>query len=114
MPSRSERARADHERPWTDYAPADDRTGGTVDQADLSRLMRSPTKATAATVYERQIEYWLDKGPDMNVRVRRGLDDRVADDPRLAAIADSHWCAWPPGWLDRAPRRIRLHFRGGP
>ena len=75
-------------------------TGGYVDRDALTRLMRTPTRATAANVYECQIEYWFDKGPDMNTRVRDGLDHRRKDDPRLAEIADRHLCEWPPSWLD--------------
>ena len=97
--TRYAQARADHEYLWKEYAAADDMTGGYVDQNGLTRLMRSPTRATAASVYERQVEYWFEKGPDMNERARRGLDDRMRDDPRLAAIADRYLCEWPPDWM---------------
>lgn len=97
--ARYAQARADHEYLWKEYAAADDMTGGYVDQEDLSRLMRSPTKATAVRVYESQIDYWFEKGPDMNERARRRLDERMRGDPRLEEIADRHFCEWPAEWL---------------
>ena len=100
MTSRYRQARADHEYLWLEYAAADDMTGAYVDQEDLARLLKSPTKATAAAAYERQIAYWFQAGPDMYERRLRGLDDRMQNDPRLAEIADRHLCEWPPGWLD--------------
>jgi len=58
-----EQARADHEYLWS-IAPADDMTGGYVDQEDLARLLKSPTKTTAAACYASQIAYWFQVGPD--------------------------------------------------
>ena len=74
-------------------------TGGYVDQEDLARLMRFPTMATAADVYEHHIGYWFEKGPDMNTRVRDGFERRMKGDPYLAEIADRHLPDWPPNWL---------------
>lgn len=88
MPSRDERARADHGCPWTECAPAEDMTGGHLDREDPARPMRSPTMAAAAAVYERRIECGFDKGPHTNERELRGLDRRVPHDPRLAAVTD--------------------------
>ena len=99
MASRYDQARADHEYLWGSYAAADDMTGAYVDQQDLTRLMRSPTKATATRVYESQIHYWFEKGPDMNERARRGLDKRMRDDPKIEEIAGRHFCEWPAEWL---------------
>lgn len=58
-----EQARSDHEYLWS-IGPADDMTGGYVDQEDLARLLKSPTKATAAACYADQITYWFQVGPD--------------------------------------------------
>lgn len=99
MASRYEQARADHEYLWSTYAAADDMTGAYVDQQDLTRLMQSPTTATATRVYESQIHYWFEKGPDMNERARRGLDECMRDDPKIEEIADRHFCEWPAEWL---------------
>ena len=97
--TRYEQARADHEYLWQVYAPAEDMTGGYVDQGDLSLLLRSPTKATAADVYESQIVYWFGIGPDMNTCVREGLCGRMPEDTRLSEMADRYLCEWPARWL---------------
>lgn len=49
---------------WTTYGEAHDMTGGYVDQDDLKKLLRSPTKATAASCLISQIGYWFSVGPD--------------------------------------------------
>ena len=59
-----EQARADHEYLWMTYAPAADMTGGYVDQDDLDKLLKSPTKRTATACYVSQIKYWFQIGPD--------------------------------------------------
>ena len=41
-----------------------DMTGGYVDQGDLDRLLRSPTKTTAKGCLKDQIVYWLQVGPE--------------------------------------------------
>ena len=51
-----EQARKDHEYLWA-IAPAADMTGGYEDQRDLHRLMKSPYRATATSVYCDQILY---------------------------------------------------------
>lgn len=81
-----EQARRDHEYLWETYGPADDMTGGYVDQRDLWELMRQPTKATARNAYAEQVRYWFQVGPDPNFN--RCSD--FAGDPRLKEIAKRH------------------------
>lgn len=54
---------ADWKTLW-DIGPASDMTGGYVDQEDLARLLRNPSKATAKRCLQSQIHYWFQKGPD--------------------------------------------------
>jgi len=53
----------DREYLWT-YGPGADMTGAYEDQHDLEELFKSPTKATAARLLRKQIEYWFDRGTD--------------------------------------------------
>lgn len=46
------------------FAPADDMSGGYVDQEDLDKMLKYPTKTQAIKCLESQIHYWLDTGPD--------------------------------------------------
>lgn len=55
---------ADWKALFEDMAPAEDMTGGYVDQDDLHRLLMSPTKATAKGCLLSQIHYWFQVGPD--------------------------------------------------
>lgn len=80
-----EQARKDHEYLWS-IAPAHDMTGAYVDQEDLQKLLRSPTKATARDCYLAQIEFWFQSGPD----VGDGNGDIPWDDPRVLEIAIRH------------------------
>ena len=80
-----EQARADHEYLW-DIAPAKDMTGGYVDQEDLRKLLRSPSKVTARKIYIHQIEYWFDRGPDES----NGRGSVPWDDPKIREIAERH------------------------
>lgn len=80
-----EQARADHEYLWGTYAPAHDMTGAYVDQEDLAKLLRSPTKETAAKCYIAQIEYWFQRGPDTD-------NDDWKTDPKVHEIAERHYC----------------------
>lgn len=86
-----EQARADHEYLWSINA-ADDMTGAYVDQDDLAKLLKSPTKKTARECFERQIEYWFDVGPDLC-----GARLHLLDEGRVRDIADRH------GFEIRAP-----------
>lgn len=83
-----EEAFADWEYLWTQYGPAADMTGGYVDQEDLDRLLRSPTKATARRCLMSQIAYWFEKGTDSISR----QPDR--SDERLQEIADRYGISW--------------------
>ena len=82
-----EQARADHEYLWESFGPADDMSGGYVDQDDLAKLMKSPTKATAKDVYSSQIQYFLQVGPD-RMGSKYAFDWR--DDPVVREIAERH------------------------
>lgn len=77
-----EQAREDHEYLWS-IAPANDMTGGYVDQEDLAKLLKSPSKATARDLYVDQINYWFLAGPQE--------DDQAGEvpwhDPRVVEIA---------------------------
>lgn len=57
-----EQAFKDWEYLWA-IAPADDMTGGYVDQDDLDRLLRNPTKKVAASCLCSQIDHWFSVGP---------------------------------------------------
>lgn len=80
-----EQAREDHEYLWS-IGPADDMTGGYVDQEDLAKLLRSPTKATARDCYVSQIIYWFQVGPDDG----EGAQYSIENDPEVAEIAERH------------------------
>lgn len=80
-----EQALADHTYLWETYGPADDMTGAYVDQEDLARLLRSPTKTTARQCLCDQIDHWFNVGPDPDhSKYGRRVD---ANDPRLIEIA---------------------------
>lgn len=79
-------ARADHEYLWDEYGPANDMTGGYVDQDDLAALLRSPTKATARECYISQIKHWFSVGPDTSGGGRRAC----LSDPKLLEISERY------------------------
>jgi hypothetical protein len=80
-----EQAYADHCYLWETYGSANDMTGAYVDQQDLAKLLKSPTKATARACLVEQISYWFEAGPDTH----HGTPiDR--DDPMLIEIAERH------------------------
>lgn len=56
-------------------APASDMTGGYVDQMDLEKMLRNPTKRMATDCMIRQIEYWFESGVE--------TDDPIGDRDRL-------------------------------
>lgn len=76
---------SDHSYLWETYGAADDMTGRYVDQDDLTRLLRSPTKATACKCLVSQIEYWFSVGPDPF-----GNNPIDPSDDRLQEIADRY------------------------
>lgn len=80
-----EQAYSDHQYLWTVYGPAADMSGAYVDQGDLAKLLKSPTKATAKHCLVQQIVYWFDKGTEDRVPIDR-------TDPRLVEIADRYCC----------------------
>ena len=73
---------------WEVYGPAADMTGGYVDQADLDRLLRSPTKATARDCLCCQIDHWFGVGTEDG-----GRGD--PNDERLREIAERHGADYP-------------------
>jgi len=89
MTSRYDQARTDHEYIWKTHGPADDMTGGYVDQDDLDRLLTSPTKATAADCYEDQIQYWFETGPDLTYDPDKNHQNKSwRRDPKVLEIAE--------------------------
>lgn len=58
-----EQALEDHTYLWDFYGPAADMTGGYVDQEDLSKMLRNPSKTTARQCLINQIAYWFEIGP---------------------------------------------------
>ena len=84
-----EQARADHDYLWKTYGPAEDMSGAYVDQDDLEKLLRKPTKATARQCYEDQIRYWLRQGPEKDSLHKH--EDRIRNDPHVAEIADRYY-----------------------
>lgn len=82
-----DQARADHEYLWETYAPAEDMTGAYVDQDDLARLLKSPTKATARDCYCDQIHHWFQVGPE------QGATGNWRSDSAVFEIAERHNCA---------------------
>jgi len=85
-----EQAWSDHHYLWSVYGAANDMTGAYVDQEDLARLLRSPTKGTARDCLVSQIEYWFQVGPDTSGGA--ALDKA---DPRLAEIAERYGETFP-------------------
>ena len=79
-------SRKDHEYLWG-YAPAEDMTGGYVDQDDLEKLLQAPNKKTATKCYDDQIDYWFQVGPD-----RFGVDEKWKTDRRVRSIAKRYGC----------------------
>lgn len=70
-------------------APADDMTGGYVDQEDLSKLLRNPTKRTATACLLDQIRYWFQVGPSREDRCG-SYAELVGEHPELIAIYERH------------------------
>lgn len=91
-----EQARKDHEYLWSKYAPAFDMSGAYVDQDDLDRLLRNPSKKTARAIYCAQINYWFRVGPDffedrLSSKERQfELQKLIAKDIKLKQIASRY------------------------
>lgn len=58
-----EQAYKDHSFLWS-IGPADDMTGGYVDQEDLDKMLKTPTKSMARKCLCNQIDYWFQIGMD--------------------------------------------------
>lgn len=82
-----EQALEDHAYLWDFYGPAADMTGGYVDQDDLARLLRSPSKATARDCLVSQISYWFSVGPESGGLMSK---NEAADDERVVEIAERY------------------------
>ena len=85
-----EQAYKDHKYLWA-IAPANEMTGGYVDQDDLDRMLKKPTKTTAKACLCAQIDYWFANGVDNNDDTRTAAD-MAEDDPHVQDIADRHCC----------------------
>lgn len=82
----------DHQYLWA-MGPAFDMTGAYVDQDDLARLLRTPTKNVAADCLSRQIGYWFQAGPDVseNSSARRAEVKRLIEtDTRVREIYERY------------------------
>ncbi len=86
-----EQAREDHEYLWS-IGAANDMTGAYVDQDDLAKLLRNPTKSQARDCYVDQIIYWFDAGPDL-LGSKETARDFINSDQRVAEIAERYGCA---------------------
>ena len=82
-----DQALADHDYLWGTYGPAADMTGAYVDQQDLSRLLRSPTKATARDCLCDQIRHWFTVGTDNGLKAEHA----EATDPMVSEIRERHY-----------------------
>ena len=80
---------------FEDIAPAGDMTGGYVDQEDLDKLLKSPTKRTAKDCLESQIGYWFQHGPDLGdggyTECQVTLQRLISEDDRVREIGDSRY-----------------------
>ena len=79
---------ADHSYLWG-IAPAQDMTGGYVDQDDLALLLKSPNKRTAKDCLLRQIDRWFSVGPE----IMCGFEDDGTwrKDPKVKEIAEKYY-----------------------
>lgn len=82
-----EQAFWDHGYLWDVFGPADDMTGGYVDQEDLARLLASPTKTTARDCLIRQIEYWFQVGPDRTHGPQSSTEHLIEENSTVREIA---------------------------
>ncbi len=84
-----EQAYKDHCYLWR-ISPAHDMTGGYVDQHDLDKLLKNPTKKTAKECLCSQIDYWFSAGPDINQCCGGDSQEYIRNDPKIAEIAERH------------------------
>lgn len=85
----------DHQFLWR-ISPADDMSGGYVDQDDLDDLLKNPTKATAKRCLLRQIQHWIEDGIEDNEGKYQSTGsfttfaEIVKDYPEVQEIADKY------------------------
>lgn len=87
-----EEIKEDWEYLWA-IGPANDMTGGYVDQEDLQKLLDNPTKATAKICLKNQMEYWFSVGVEPKHRYSNtGDDPHIYEDkyPRIREIAEKY------------------------
>lgn len=72
---------------WS-ISPARDMTGGYVDQEDLERMLKTPTKAMAAKCLRAQIEYWFERGTESGAE--RHVSELLESDDEIRAIYSRH------------------------
>lgn len=82
-----EQAYDDHQYLWRTYSKADDMTGAYVDQDDLAKMLRSPTKRTARECLENQIIYWFEAGPAPSDGPPKSVREIARQDRRVLAHA---------------------------
>lgn len=83
-----EQALKDWKYLWN-IAPADDMTGGYVDQDDLKKLLLNPCKKTAKDCLVSQITYWMQAGPDQ-FEVNSTFEELAEQLPEIKAIKKRH------------------------
>lgn len=79
--------RADHEYIWKKYGAAFDMSGAYVDQDDLDKLLKNPTRATAERCYYTQLIYYFQTGPDTADLDNFTIED-IKNDPKIIEIAN--------------------------
>lgn len=88
-----EQAFRDHQKLWS-IGPADDMTGGYVDQDDLDKLLAKPTKATARDCLVSQINYWFEVGVEAGSGKSSGdtkaVEAAIENDPEVREIAERY------------------------
>ena len=76
--------------------PADDMTGGYVDQDDLKRMLDNPTKKQAVSCMVDQILYWFAVGPENHMKKFESSiayrDYLINKDPRIAGMIEKYRC----------------------
>jgi len=77
----------DHKYLWS-ISPARDMTGGYVDQEDLERMLKTPTKAMAAKCLSSQIQYWFERGTESGAE--QHVSELLESDDEIRAIYSRH------------------------
>lgn len=80
-----DQVRADWEKLWS-IDMASDMTGGYVDQEDLDRMLKTPTKKMAAKCMTDQINYWFQTGTESCGSSQQFIDS----DPDVRDIAERY------------------------